>query len=301
MKYLKIYEGKQLGNLYHLFDLNKCEYILETNSIKSYNFSNISTTRNKNMNHYVSDSPVTIFKLELDGDEISNNYKTTPFAFPSTELGVYGSKKSIRFEEFEEVIKINKIQNINKYTKKFIIIKDRVERLKKSGWFDSDGGNFNGVRMTIPDYFKIFIPKIKEMFGEIYIQDGIKIIKNNEWIDSIINFNVKKINHGYCLYWKGYKKIKIGEYLTMIEDIYPLDKKNKNIDQLVIGWNYSNIYLSKNKDFGKLPDEISNYDLYIFDFEYEIDNVIFENEKYVSVSSGYLCDTNIILKHKYNS
>jgi len=300
MKYLKCYEGKQLGSLYHIFDLSKCEYILNTNSISSYKFTNISTTRNKSMNHYVGDSPVTLFKLELDGDKISDNYKISPFAFPSIEVGSYGSRKRIWFHENEELIKTQKIKNISKYTKKFIIIKSKIERLKDSGWFDSDGGYYNGVRLTIPEFLKKFIPKIKELFGEIYVQDGFKIIKDDEWINSIINYPIKKINHGYCLYWRGYKKDKSSKYSGMIEDNQPLNIKNKELDKLVVGWNYDDMYLSKNNDFDKLPKEREDYDLFIFDFEYDTDDIIDDDENDVHIKTGYLSNIDIKLKKKFD-
>ena len=45
----KIFESKNIQNLYHIVDIDKLYYILDNNEIKSYKFSNISTTRNKMM------------------------------------------------------------------------------------------------------------------------------------------------------------------------------------------------------------------------------------------------------------
>ncbi len=296
MKYLKCFEYKQRGNLYHIFDLKKCHHILKTNSIESYKFLNISTTREKTLNSYLGDSPISIFKLELDGDKLSNKYKIKPYAYPSTEIGVNGERTPIRLEEFEEVILSNQIKNIDQYVKKFIIIKSRVERMKNTGWFDSDGGYFEDEdlkRITLPDFLKKNLTKIKELFGDIYIQDGVKIIKDDKWLDSIINHPIKQINHGYCIYWRGYKKNPQFKY-GIVDDIQPLDIKNKIIDQLVIGWDYDNLHLYKSNIFENLPKARNNYDLYLFDFEYETKDIINETDDIIYVKNGYLCNIDIL-------
>jgi hypothetical protein len=252
------------------------------------------------MNGYIGDSPISIFKLELDGDKLSNKYKIKPITYPSTEIGIGGERIPIRLEEFEEVILSDKIKNINQYVKKFIIIKSRVERMKNSGWFDSDGGYFEDEgsnRITLPEFLKKNIEKIKELFGDIYIQDDIKIIKDDQWLDNIINHPIKQINHGYCLYWRGYKKSP-NFNRGVIDDVQPFDKRNKKIDKLVIGWDYENIYLSKNNNFKNLPKARNNYNLYLFDFEYEPEDIIRETNDDVYIKSGYLCNVDIIIKKK---
>lgn len=37
------------------------------------------------MNYYLGADPASIFKLELDGDKITNNYKVRPFQYQSYE------------------------------------------------------------------------------------------------------------------------------------------------------------------------------------------------------------------------
>jgi hypothetical protein len=287
MKYLEtynIFEGRQRGNLYHIFDLNKCIYILDNNKLASYKFGNISTTRNKQMNYYLGSGPASIFKLELDGDKITNNYKVRPFQYQSYE----GPERNpVKLTEWEEVIKTREIPNLNKYVKKFIILKDRIEKnLKNTAWFDSDGGHLNSNRMTIPDFLKKYLTRIKELFGDIWVQEGSVIKKDDEWIEKIINYPIKQIHHGYALYWRGYKKHPRDKYGS-VDDIQPIDKKNKDIDELVIGYNYKNLYLSKNKDFD-LPEPMENYKLYLFDFVYEIEDIIEEGENYIYVSDAKL-------------
>jgi hypothetical protein len=68
-----IRESKIDNKLYHIIDFEKLFYILNNNKIKSYKFSFISTTRNVNMVGYVGDSPTSIFKLELDWNELHTN------------------------------------------------------------------------------------------------------------------------------------------------------------------------------------------------------------------------------------
>lgn len=80
------------------------------------------------------------------------------------------------------------------------------------------------------------------MFGDIWVQEGSVIKKDDEWIEKIINYPIKQIHHGYALYWRGYKKHPRDKYGS-VDDIQPIDKKNKDIDEL-IGYNYKNLYLS---------------------------------------------------------
>lgn len=290
MKYLKnfkTFEGKQRGNLYHIFDMEKLDFILKTNSLKSYKFGYISTTRNKNMNRYLGDSPTSIFKLELDGDKISNNYKISPIS--------YKTANNQYLEEFEEVIKTHDIKNIKSYVKKFIIIKSRVENLKEFAWFDSDGGFLNNERISLPELFKKYIPIIRNMFGDIWIQDNNNIIKDDEWIDSIINYKLKIINHAYALYWRGTKKEyieKLDDYL-IVDDIISFD--NNKISELIIGKEYDDLKLHKNKNF-KLPEPRENYDLYLFDFIYNDEDILTESDDIVNVKSGYLKNVKFLLK-----
>jgi len=128
-------ENKNYQNLYHILDYNKLNFVFDTNSIKSFNFSNISLTRNKMMNSYLGASPLSIFKIEIDAIKLSNKYKIEPFSFKT----VYGE----RFQEYEERVKTNKITNIFYYINKIILIKNEVEKLKINRRDESD----------ISDYF----------------------------------------------------------------------------------------------------------------------------------------------------
>jgi len=287
MKYLhnyKMFERKQIGNLYHIFSLKNIKYILEHDCLSSYNFNNISTTRNKNMNDYLGGGPGCIFKFELDGDKLSDKYKIKPFQYQTVSTGY--------ISEFEEVIKTNKIEKISKYVKKIIIIKENIEHLKKSGWFNSDGGNLNSIHTNIPTFLRDNIDKIKELYGDIWIQDGVQIKKDDEWLNSILNYPIRIINHGYAQYWRGLKKKdNNSKYTYYIDDVIPLDPRNNNtIDELVIGYEYNDLYLSKNNDFKNITDKIDNYELYLFDFTYNDspDNIIEDSEDFIHIKKAKL-------------
>lgn len=123
MKLQEIFESKQVGDLYHLVTLEKMKFILDNDLIKSRNFVSISLTRNKHMNDYLGSDGLVLFKLVLDGNKLSNNYKISPFS--------YISKTSIRFNEFEEIIKSNEIKNISKYIKQIIVIDKNLKDFRK--------------------------------------------------------------------------------------------------------------------------------------------------------------------------
>lgn len=277
MKFLLEY--KNIGPIYHIIDMEKLEFILENNYLKpKHFFGGISTTRNKMMNGYTGDSPVSIFKLELNTGKISNNYKIIPFSDTTTEIGYGGSRKTVHFDEREELIKTKKLNNVSKYINKLIIIKSRVERLKNSGWFDSDGGNYKGQRMTIPEYFKKFIVNCKL---PVYVQEGSIIKKDDEWINSIVNYPIKQINHGYIFYEKVDRPHP--KFKHAIKEYYiPLDKFNNELSDIVVGYEYKDLYLYKNKIRKLKRDD------YIFDFVFELEDIVEENNKYIRVREAKL-------------
>lgn len=282
-------EYKSIGTLYHIVDFNKLFYILENNEIKSYHFNNISTTRDKMLNGYVGDTPTSVFKLELDGGKISNNYKIRPF--------VYTSRTNIKFyDEQEEQIATNRIKNAKKYINKVILIKSRVERLKNSRWFTSDGGNFKGKYITFPELLSKVVDKLKKHNIQLFVQHGSLIKKDDNYIKSLINYNIKKINHGYAYYARGNRKVfdKRFNLNTYKEIVKPIDDRNDEIEKLVIGRTYYNIWVYKNKQEDiniKLPD---GFKLYEFDLQYENEDIIKENNNEILIKKGYLRDINPI-------
>lgn len=276
-------EGKNLGSLYHIVDMEKMSYILDTNSITSYHFSKISTTRDKMMNWYEGDKPTSIFKIELNGDLLSHKYKIKPFAFIS--------KTNVRFDESEEQIQTNRINNVSKYINKIIIIKKRIEGLKNSGWFTTNGGYYKKERRNIPELLKEFIDRFKEYNYQVYVQDGSVIKKDDDYINSIINHKIEKIYHGYAYYLRGHKEVYDERFKTMVgkDVVIPLNKKNKQIDQLVIGYDYENLYLNTSYDINKKTKLPKDFHLYVFDYEYDV-NDSEEIDNQIFVKSGHLAN-----------
>jgi len=298
----KLFEAKNYSSLYHIIDLEKLAFIIKHNMIKNYKFAKISTTRNKMMNGYLGDSPVSIFKLELDAEKLSQNYKIKPFAETYTEVGS-GEHRLKKFQEWEEQIQTNEIKDIDKYVNKLIIIKDKIEGMKDWGWFDTDGGHFQSGRISIPEYFRKFLPKVK---FPIYVQEGSVIKKDDEWIESIKNHELKEIHHGYALAYKGQIKMEKKEnwkYPYYLDHIEFIDNRNEikvtRGENLTIGYDYDNLHLLKDKE--STIEMCENYDfeledkgkidsmvLRLFDFEYEVDDVIDEDNNSVHVKKACL-------------
>lgn len=276
-------EAKSVGNLYHIVDLDKIFYILDNNKITNYHFRYISTTRDKSLSGYVGDNPTSFFKLELDGDKLSNKYKIGPF--------VYKSRTNISFtEEKEEVIKTNEIKNVMQYVNRFIIDKNRLERLKDSGWFSTDGGYFREERKTIPELLKTIWDKIKSYGKELWVQDGYKIYKDDNYIQGIIDHDIEKIYHGYTLYLRGYDvKLIMGKYKSLIDVLYPIDKRNEKITKFVIGYEYDNLWLSEDKDLDYSGVDVpEDFKLYLCDFTYNKEDVIKQDQNTVLLKKAKL-------------
>lgn len=282
--YTFLNEYKNIGNLYHIVDIEKIFYILKHNKISSKYFSNISTTRDKMMGGYLGDSPTSVFKLELDGGALSNKYKMRPFS--------YKSNTNIYFDEREEQIKTQEIKNIKQYITRIIINKRRLENLKDTGWFNTDGGHVDGKgRISFPEIFKEILDLIKEnnIEDKLYIQDGTVIKKDNGYIQSILDYALLKIQHGYCYYIRGYKEGVHKELglKVMLDDVLPVDDRNKKIEQLVIGHEYEDMWLQK-KSYPVDVELPEGYNLYEFDFKYELENVISEDDNFVYLKTALL-------------
>lgn len=283
-KYLTyINENKSSDTLYHLVDIQKIFYILKNNILKSYYFSNISTTRDKMLNGYVGDSPTTLFKLELDGKKLSQKYKIKPFS--------YKSKTNIYFDESEEQIQTNKISDVFKYVNKIILIKKRVEALKNSGWFNTDGGVVRGriERYSLPKILKEIVTLINKKGFDLYVQEGSVIKKDSEYINSILNYPIEKIHHGYIYYTKEEKEEPVysknlNKNLNVVKTIYhPIDVKNETIKgDVVVGYKYNNLWLIKDRI------QPENDILFEFDYVYQPENIIKQDEEYFLVKQAKL-------------
>jgi hypothetical protein len=265
MKFLKnidefLLESKHYQNLYHIVDYDKLKYILDNNKIVSKSFSNISLTRNKMMNGYLGDSPLSIFKLEIDANKLSHKYKIEPFSYKSHN-GSY-------FNEYEERVLTQKIPNAFIYINKIILIKKNIERLKKSyrddtddtdvsDWFSENKGK------NIPFLIKNIYDKCKEKGFDLYVQDGSIIKKDDEYINNLINYKLVKKEHLYASVLRGHEKIipkgkKYGHYIDVM-----FDEHGNKLEDYYIGqeFNYEDIHfiLNENKnELVKMNEKIIN-------------------------------------------
>ena len=198
--------------------------------------------------------------------------------------------------EYEEIILTDKIKNISKYTKKFIILKDKVEQMKETDWFTDN------MKNNLPFILNKYITKIKDLFGEIYFQSGSKIFKDDDYLDSLLNYNVKHINHAYDVFLKYNfkpKNMKYG-YREKFESL----TTGYSITDVVIGYKYKNIKLFKHLSEKKIKEitkdvettknnfnSINSKIIYVADFEYETEDIIKETAEYVELKIARLVDT----------
>lgn len=208
MKYLKplILERKSFGNLYHVLDYEKMLFLLKTNTLKSYKAGDgkISLTRDKMFNSYLGDSPTSIFKLVIDGNRLSDRFKIRPFAYKKMRAGY--------LKEFEEQVQTSLIKNAFSYIDKVVLIKEKVERLRYTAWGDgtlsdylTTVGAFNG---SMPQMISKIVEELKSRNKVLYVQDGTAIKRDNEYIDSLINFPLKEIETKFIIAYRGGIKTK---------------------------------------------------------------------------------------------
>lgn len=303
MTNFKIFESKYIQNLYHILDIEKLYYVLKNNEIKSYNFPYISTTRNKMMSGYCGDRYTSIFKLELDGQKLSDNYRMKSYQDTGWEIGMDNRRTPFFHQEWEEQIQTNKIKNARKYIVRIILIKSRIERMKDSSWFENHFSERGRKEkwISLPDILKDIIDKYKI---ELWVQEGSVIKKDDNYVDSIINYKVREKFHGHALYWRGH--IKRNDRLGYDELVIPYDKRNPVIEDLVVGHDYENIWvrsmliLPQKNVLKKRPDQYEfDCSLNLFDFEYNESDVIKRSGNFILIKTGKLNDIDPIQKYDH--
>jgi hypothetical protein len=117
----ELFEGKQVGLLYHYTSYEGLIKILVTDKMESPIYGHVSFSRNKNLNFYNS-----VIKIIFDGDRMSDQFKIKPYLY----------QKNLNYKEEAEIrIKCDKDYSI-KGIKKYIIGIDflgenNVESLKE--------------------------------------------------------------------------------------------------------------------------------------------------------------------------
>lgn len=224
-----LYESKNYQTLYHIVDDIKLNYILNTNTITSKNFHNISLTRNKMMNGYLGESGFSIFKLELDSNKLSENYKISPFS--------YKSKNGEYFNEYEESVKTNIIKNASKYINKIILIKSKIEKLKRNLRDKHTVSNLFSIhkKNNIPNIIRDIKNKCLEKGLELYVQDGSIIKKDDDYIDSIINYKLVQFKYKYASVLRGklYFRQEGEKYGYYIETCF--DENDNKLEKIYMG------------------------------------------------------------------
>jgi hypothetical protein len=254
------------------------------------------------MNGYTGDNSTSIFKLELDGPKLTDNYKMKSFQDSGWELGTDNERTHFYHQEWEEQIQTNKIKNAKKYIVKIILLKNRIDRLKDSSWFEnhfSERGR-KSKWINLPDILKDIIDKYKI---ELWVQDGSVIKKDDEYVNSIINYDVRKKYHGFALYWRGYITQK--DRFGYLEKTLPLDKRNPKIEKLVVGYTYDNLWVKSKLDISK--NLIKNRpkifkaeaSLNIFNFEYDEDDILKKEGDFILLKQGKLKEIDPIQKYDY--
>lgn len=200
MKYIKLFERKNVGELYHVLDYSKLLFVLDNNMIKSYKAGGgrISTSRSKMFNSYLGSSPQAIFKLVLDGDKLSSKFKIKPFR--------YFSKNGQGFEEFEEQIATSVIKDVFKYVKSVVLIRENVESLMTNPWDDDISDYLTSIGAsngTLPEMIKIIKNRLDKLGINFLVQNKTVIEKDDKFIDFIINHPIKEVRTKKIVMYRG--------------------------------------------------------------------------------------------------
>ena len=165
-----INEAKQVGSLYHIVGLEQLAYIVKNNKIQSQHYWFISTTRSKMLNWYSGGNPLLMGKLELDGDKLSEKYKIEPY--------VHKNVSHTYYKEKEEKIDVDKIPDIWKYTKRFILIQDNIEK-----WWEHIPAHNKHIKKF---GFNSISELIRKVPVKVYIQKKTQIKRDetllNQWL-----------------------------------------------------------------------------------------------------------------------
>ena len=221
MKFTRLFEGKNIGDLFHLASIKNMQFIIKTNSLKFNehyeleDYEYISLTRDNRLNAIYGlkgESACKKFKLIIDGNKLSDNYKIVPYCAGEDWE-----------DEHEERVITNEIKNIFKYVKGVVVLtnlpyrKEEYERLGVKTLDDLK--NYKPVRKTKEDFDDIY-----DYYDYSYISknEAKDDYKEHAAINNIIKFFIKK---GIKIYaqnvWGGSKQIT--DNLDVLKKCYFLD------------------------------------------------------------------------------
>lgn len=173
-KRLRIESAKQIGTLYHLTNLTGLNGILRSNSIKSSNlYDGVSFTRDKMLNSYKSRNRNLFFKLLIDGNKLSENFKINP--------NQYIQENGRILFESEEFIKIKELKDLNKYLLGIAFVYDNWKPFEQK-FKDSDLDEIIVEDRDIKYKKKDILSIIKKIPPEyLLLQRGSSIKKDTNW------------------------------------------------------------------------------------------------------------------------
>jgi len=231
---IKNYESfkNTTGSLWHILNFDKLKYIIENNHMTPYRGADshaISFTTDSSMTGYLGDKYDYFFKLEFDKEKLSEDYEIVPFIFKSkTGIG-------FEHEKEERVILKDKshLTDVDKYITKLIVIKPKIDKLLSNTHHrDGEVSDYLSDKMK-PNIQTTFKWIMENSPYPIYIQDGEKIYKDDNWLKEITELPVKKIHYMYDIVWRGDVKTNLGKYNVMVDTF--ITKNNKTMDDVVIG------------------------------------------------------------------
>lgn len=153
-----INEAKEVGTLYHFTTITNLVQIIKSNSLrgserKDLNKNAVSFTREKYLPFVIQTklsggTPEVV--IVIDGDKLTNRYKTQPYQYGGSTKGKAGEKirKNVG-DEREEIVLADKIEKLDLYIKKIYFIDvsfknfeptdSEAEILKSNNLYDSNG------------------------------------------------------------------------------------------------------------------------------------------------------------------
>jgi hypothetical protein len=114
-----IYEAKQVGDLYHVMDVEKFVNLLNYDVLKKPT----SFTRNKDYDYVAGREKNYTYQIKIDGNKLSNNYKISPI----------NQGKGWVYDEYEEIVNVD-IKDVGKYILDIIIISKKRFSWKEKGF-----------------------------------------------------------------------------------------------------------------------------------------------------------------------
>jgi hypothetical protein len=115
----KINEGKQVGPIYHVMDVDKFYSMLQSDFLRKPT----SFSRNKDYDHVYGREKEYVYQIKVNGDKLSNKYKIFP---------TYDGHGWV-YDEYEE--KVNRdILDVGKYIEEIIVIRKKKYQWKERGY-----------------------------------------------------------------------------------------------------------------------------------------------------------------------